>query len=110
MYFIDVCIQKRFPILNAKITLQKTLSQMFRASAGAIVNVNRAIASLNTNVYLSSMARHGRRQGGGPCPPVDFIHVTNIIDRGLTVLFFCLFSVFPSPLEIFLPTPLWASL
>jgi len=53
-------------------------------------------------------------------PPWIFIHGTNIVDRGLKVLFFGvfklffgayqlffgLFSVAPPPLEIFLPTPL----
>jgi len=50
----------------------------------------------------------------GPCPTWIFIHGTNIVDRGLKVLyfglfllFFDLFSVGP-PLENFLPTPLAA--
>jgi len=57
--------------------------------------------------------------GRGACPPWIFIHGTNIVERGLKVLFFgvfllffvffCYFLVFfplPSPLEIFPPTPL----
>jgi len=43
----------------------------------------------------------GRRQRGGRI----FIHDTDIVDRGLKVLLFGLFSVAPS-LEFFLPTPL----
>jgi len=45
-------------------------------------------------------------QGGGAWPPWIFIHGSNIVDRGLIVLFFSLFFVAPNPLEIFLPTPL----
>jgi len=36
---------------------------------------------------------------GGPCTPWIFKHGTNIVNRGLKVLFFGLFSVAPSPLE-----------
>jgi len=49
---------------------------------------------------------HGRRQWGAVAPLV-FIHGMDIVDRGLIVLFFGLFSVASSyPLENFLPTPL----
>jgi len=47
---------------------------------------------------------HGRRQRGAVAPPWIFIHSTDIVDRGLTVLFFGLFSVVPYPPGIFLPT------
>jgi len=58
---------------------------------------------------------HGRRQrgAGGRGSPWIFKHGTNIVDRGLKVLFFglvLLFSVFfrcPPSLENFLPTPLF---
>jgi len=53
------------------------------------------------------------RQGGDVAPPWIFIHGTDIVDRGLIVLFFGLLLFFglfplpsPPPLEIFLPTPL----
>jgi len=36
-----------------------------------------------------------------------FKHGTNIVDRGLKVLFFGLFSLPPFPPENFLPTPLY---
>jgi len=54
----------------------------------------------------------GVGRGSCPPPPQIFIHGTNIVERGLKVLFsvfFCYFSVFFSvapPLENFLPTPL----
>jgi len=51
--------------------------------------------------------------GRGAWPPWIFKHITNIVDRGLKVLFyglFCYFSAFfccsPPLLENFLPTPL----
>jgi len=50
--------------------------------------------------------------GKGAVPPWIFKHGTNIVNRGLKVLFFslfCYFSVFfsvDSPLENFLPKPL----
>jgi len=47
------------------------------------------------------------RQGGHGSPWI-FIHGTYIVNRGLKVLFFGLFSIAPYPLEIFLPTPLRA--
>jgi len=43
------------------------------------------------------LCTHRRRQGRGSCPPWIFKHGTNIVDRGLKVLFFdlfCYFSVF----------------
>jgi len=48
---------------------------------------------------------HGRQQWKA-CPPRVFFHGTDKVEKGLTVLFFGLvFSV--SPLENFLPTPLY---
>jgi len=54
------------------------------------------------------LAERGR---GTVPPPWIFIHKTDIVDRGLKVLFlglFCYFSIFfpLAPLDIFLPTPL----
>jgi len=34
------------------------------------------------------------RGGRGPCPPWIFIHGTNIVDRGLKVLFSAFFAIF----------------
>jgi len=45
-------------------------------------------------------------EAGELWPPWIFIHGTDIITKGLIVLFFGLFSVAPLPPEIFLPTPL----
>jgi len=48
-----------------------------------------------------------RGTGGRPCFPWVFIYDTDKVEGSLMVLFFNLvFSVAPSSLEIFLPTPL----
>jgi len=59
---------------------------------------------LNLMLELIYMV-HGRRQrgGGGRVPPLIFIHDTDIVERGLIVLFLGLFllffrSLFPLPL------------
>jgi len=64
---------------------------------------------------VGTSGKHGRRQRGagkGPGPPWIFKHGTNIVNRGLKVLFFGHFLLFFGlffrcpPLENFLPTPL----
>jgi len=85
-------------------------------------------------VIIDNHGRRQRRAGRGRGPPWNFIHGIYIVDRGLIVLFFAFFSfaifrsffrypprrtifrsfllcsvffpLLPSPLEIFLPTPL----
>jgi len=46
--------------------------------------------------YFNCMKIHGRRQrgAGGPCPLWIFIHGTNIVNRGLKMLFFGILLVF----------------
>jgi len=54
----------------------------------------------NKNFILEkSTYRHGRRQQGGRGPSWIFIHGTDIVDRGIIMLFFSLFSVAPPPPE-----------
>jgi len=65
-------------------------------------------------IMFAVTVRLGMGIGSGglwPWPPWVFIHSTDIVDRGLIVLFFGLFCYFcsllpPSRLKIFLPTPL----
>jgi len=45
-------------------------------------------------------------QGKAVPPTWILLHGTDIVDRGIIVLFFGLFSLPPPPLEIFLSTPL----
>jgi len=61
---------------------------------------------INFDWYISIMGV-GSGGAGGPWPPWIFMHGTNIVDRGLKVLFFglfCHFSVF------FCWSPLWKKL
>jgi len=51
----------------------------------------------------------GSEGQGGPCPsPLYFIHGSNIVDRGLKVLFFDLFCYFS--VLFFVGLPLWKRL
>jgi len=60
-----------------------------------LISILFSVGNANNN-----QSKHGRRQrgaGGSRGPPLDFQHGTNIVDRGLKVLFFGLFSVPPPP-------------
>jgi len=59
-------------------------------------------------IQIKTFWAHGRRQRGAgrAVAPWIFIHGTDIIDRGLIMLFFRLFYRC-HPMEIFLPTPLF---
>jgi len=58
-----------------------------------------------TQTFLQWTSNRGRRQRGAgePWPSWIFIHGTNIVDRGLKVLFFVLFLLFFGLFSVVLP-------